>query len=99
MPAGLRERDLDHRRTVSSDAGLGVHPFAHAQRGLRQIVQATTSPALLHAGFEGLPELSEDLLVAQHHGVQPAGHPEGVAHRGILVVHVEVLGQHISRHS
>jgi hypothetical protein len=35
-------------------------------------------------GAHGVFHLAEDLRLAQHHGIQPAGHPKGVA--GDLVV-------------
>ena len=41
----------------------------------------------------GLPELAEDLALADHHRVQPGRHPVGVVHRVAAVVRVHPLGE------
>jgi len=93
VSARLRQGDLHNRRPVTANAGVAVHPLAHPQRRLRKVVQAAPGEAVFDAVTERLPELPANLLVADDHRVQAAGHPERVTHRGVLVVHVQVLGQ------
>ena len=55
-------------------------------------------PCSLASG-ERLPDLAEDLALADHHRVQAAGHREQVLHGAVLVVHVQVRGQLVERHA
>jgi hypothetical protein len=70
-----------------------VHPLADAQGLLCQLVNG--SPGCLLGVGSGVSraDLTDDLLLAHHHGVQAARDREQVLYCGFAVAHVQVLGQ------
>ena len=72
------------------DVGLGVHPLADAQRLLEQHVERGPDGAGLLADTQRLTHLTEDLALADDHGVQARGDVEQVRDGAVVVVHVEV---------
>jgi hypothetical protein len=54
---------------------------------------------VLRGQLDGRTHLAEDLVLADHHRVEAGRHREQVAHRTVLVVHVQVLGQLMRRHA
>ena len=55
--------------------------------------RARSSVPCSRASGQRLPDLAEDLALADDHRVQAAGHREQVLHGAVLVVHVQVRGQ------
>jgi hypothetical protein len=70
-----------------------VRPLADPQRLLHELVQQPAGGVRLARRVVRVPQLPEDLRLADHHRVEPGRHPEGVLHRGLVVVHVQVPGQ------
>ena len=103
QPAELRvghaERDRHHRCARGVDAGFGVHPLADRQRALGQLVQGAADRVVGLGGGVGAAHLAEHLLLADHRGVQAAGHREQVLDGGLRVADVGVLGQVAQRHA
>src|SRR6267142_3845672 len=67
-----------HRHRVSADLGLGAHFFRHRERRLEKLVKHGAERASMLGGLHRIFHLPEDLRLAQHHGIQPARHPERV---------------------
>ena len=92
---GGREPDAhaDQVRAGPVDPGLGVRPLPGAQ-GQRAEPGELAAQRLLRARHaERLPDLAQDLALADHHRVQAAGDVEQVLHGTVLVVHVQVRGE------
>ena len=96
---GHVQRHRHHRGARGVDAGLGVHPLADRQRALRQLVQRAADGVVGLGGGVRATDLAEHLLLADHRGVQPAGHREQVLDGRLGVAHVGVLGQVVQRHA
>ena len=75
------------------DAGLGVHPLADPQRLLHQLVQVPAGGLVLGSQAVRVPQLAQDLGLADHHRVEPGGHPQRVGRRVDVEVDVQVRGQ------
>ena len=58
-----------------------------------QVGQGPAERALVARHPERLAHLAEYLALADHHGVQAAGHRQQVLDRAVLVVHVQVPGE------
>ena len=85
---GQAHRGKRHRHRVLADRGIGAHGLGGAEGGLKQAPEQRANGAgLARHGIGGL-HLPENLRLAQHHRVQPRGHPHHVAHRGIVLEHV-----------
>ena len=109
LGVGHAERHRHDRGARRVDAGLGVHPLAHRQRALRQLVHGAADGVVGLGGGIRAADLAEHLLLADDRGVQPAGHREemldgrfGVPHVGVLRQvaqrHTRVFGQHRADH-
>ena len=68
--------------------------LADAQGPLEQRVELGPDLLARLGRAQGRAHLAEDLALADRHGVQAAGHREGVGDRPVLVVDVEVVAQH-----
>ena len=75
---GQAYRGRGHADRMGANLGLGAHFLGHRERALEHLVQRGTQGAGGVGLAHGLLHLAEDLRLAQHHGVQPAGHAEGV---------------------
>ncbi len=83
-------RGVAHRDRHLPDAGLGAHPLGHAEGAAHQAVQpAAERSAILGRGVGGL-ELSQNLRLAHHHGIQAGRHAEEVMDRVAAFVAIEV---------
>ena len=83
-----------------ADPGLGPGPLAGAQREPAELAEHRARPCRAPAAsLQRRTHLAEDLALADHHRVQAGRHREQVAHRAVLVVHVQVLGQLVRRHA
>ena len=93
LRGGTVERHGHHRGARRVDAGLRMHPLADAQRLLSEFVQDASNRLLRVGRRVGRADLAEDLLLADHHRIETAGHREQMLGRGLAVAHVGVLGQ------
>jgi hypothetical protein len=58
-----------------------------------EVAEDTAERALFTREAKRLADLAEDLALAYHHRLQPAGHRQQVLHGTVLVVHVQVRGE------
>ncbi len=82
---------------MRADFGGGAHLFGHGKAALEQLVQGGAQGAGGVGLAHGLLHLAQDLGLAQHHGVQPAGDAEGVARGLAAFEHVGVAQQFVGR--
>ncbi len=75
------------------EPGLGADPLRDGDGLLDQLVQNGARGLGLEGDIEGVLELSQDLRLSQHHGVEARGHAEGVAHALGVGINVERLLQ------
>jgi hypothetical protein len=85
-----RQRCADNALPGPVDPGLGVHPLSDPKGLLHQLVQK--APGGVGLGRHGIriPELTQNLCLADHHRVQTGADPKGVAHSLAVVVDVQV---------
>ncbi len=88
-----------HRGAGGVDRGFGMHPLAHRQCPLGQLVQHPADGTVGLGGGVGAADLTEHLLLADHRRIQPAGHREQMLDGGLAVADVGVLGQVTHRHA
>ena len=92
---GQADRGEGHGHRVLADGGIGAHGFRGAEGGLEQTAEQRADGAgLTRHGVGGL-ELAENLRLAQHHRVEPAGYAHHVPHRVLLAVHVGAGAQFV----
>ena len=96
-PASTPTRDDGPSGAV--DAGLGVCALAGAKCMLDELAEGAADAAFLARNLQRRAQLPEDLLLADHHRVEPGGHREQMLHRAVLVVDVEVLGELLDGHA
>ena len=99
LDVGHAQRDRHDGCACGVDVGLGVHPLADRQRALGQFMQGAADGVVGLGGGVGAAHLAEHLLLADHRGVQAAGHREQVLDGGLRVADVGVLGQVVQRHA
>ncbi len=85
---GQADRGEGHRHRVLANGGIGAHGLGGAEGGLEQTPEQRPDGAGLTRHGVGRLELAENLRLAQHHRIQPAGHAHHVAHRVMVAVHV-----------
>ena len=90
---GELERDADDRGTGTIDPRVVVNSLSHAECGLREIVEALTRGGGVLRLSKGGAYLSEDLLLADDHRVEPRRDLEGMLNGAVFVTHVEVRGE------
>lgn len=84
-----------HGHRVFTDGGIGAHRLGGAEGGLEQAPEQWPDGAgLTRHGVGGL-ELAENLRLAQHHRVKPAGDAHHVPNRVLLAVHVGAGAQFV----
>ena len=96
---GELDRGAQQAEAGPADRGLGPGPLAGAQREPAELAEHPPGRAVLRGQLDGRTHLAEDLVLADHHRVEAGRHREQVAHRAVLVVHVQVLGQLVRRHA
>ncbi len=78
-------RRVGDRNGARADLGVGAYFFRDRKGVLEQSRQLLADgPGALGVAV-GVLELAENLRFAQHHGVEPAGHPEDVAQCRVVV--------------
>ena len=91
------------RRRAAPDAGLGAGPLADPHGVAEQQVERGAGAAVGAGELPGDTDLTEDLALAEDGRVEPGGHLEEVAGRGIVVLgeqeRVQVVGVPASRAS
>ena len=75
------------------DAGLGAGPLAGPQREPAELAQHPADGAVLLGELDRRAHLAENLALADHDRVQPAGHGQQVGYRPLVIVHVQVRGE------
>src|SRR5699024_2665647 len=88
---GPVEAGGDERARHLVEAGLGVDALTGAQGLLDERVELGSDVPVRLGPAEGVPQLAEDLGLADGHGVQTGGDVEDVPDGGVAVVEVEVL--------
>ena len=73
-----------------ADAGLGAHALGDAEGAAHQAVQPAAERAAILGGGVGGLELSQNLRLAHHHGIQAGGHAEQMMDGLAAFVAVEV---------
>ncbi len=91
--AGQSHRGGSHADRVRADLGAGAHLLGDRERTLEQLVQRAAQGAGLFGHAHGILHLPQDLRLAQHHGIQPAGDAESVAGRLVVVQRIGVAAQ------
>jgi hypothetical protein len=76
-----------------------VHPLADRQRSLGQFVQGPADGLVGLGRSVGAADLAEHLLLADHRGIQAAGHREEMLDGSLGVTHVGVLREVAERHA
>ena len=93
------QRHGHDRRAGPVDAGLGVHPLAHAQSLLGELVQDAAGRVVGVRAQVGVADLAEDLLLADDERVESGGHGEEMLDGGLGVAHVGVPGHLVDGHA
>ena len=70
-----------------------MHPLAHRQRALGQVVQYPPDGLVGFGGGVGTAHLAEYLLLAHHGTVESAGHGKEMLDGGLAVADIGMLGQ------
>ncbi len=73
-------RRRGHRHGMRADLGGAAYLLGDREGALEQLIQVRAQRAGFGGGAHRVFHLAEDLRLAQHHGIEPAGHAEGVAH-------------------
>ncbi|MPN15807.1 hypothetical protein SDC9_163143 [bioreactor metagenome] len=69
---------------MRADLGGTAHFLGHRKAALEQLVERGAQHASRLGGAHGILHLAEDLCLAQHHRIEPAGNAEGVARDQIV---------------
>ena len=81
-------RGIGDRHRVTSDIGVGPHPFCGIERNPRQQIQFRPQGAEIARQFTGRFDLAHDLRLAEYLGIEPGGNPDQVARRILVPVAV-----------
>ena len=60
---------------------------------LDELSEGAPDAAFFARNLQSGAQLSDDLLLAHHHRVEPGRHGEQMLHRAVLIVNVKVLGE------
>ena len=74
---------------MRTDFGGGAYFLGHRKRALKQLRKRGAQGACRFSSAHRILDLAQNLRLAQHHGVQPAGHAKGVA---CDIIAFEVVG-------
>ena len=97
--AGQAHRRCRHADAVRANLGAGAHLLGHGKRALEQLVQRRAHGAGVACGAHGVFHLPQDLRLAQHHRVQPAGDAKGVACGLVALQRVGMAAQQTGRNA
>ena len=87
---GQAHRGRCHADAVGANVGVTAHVLGHRKRALEQLLQRSAYGAGVFCCAHRVFHLAEDLRLAQHHGVQPAGHAKSMACSLVVVQCVAV---------
>ena len=82
-----------HGHRMGANSGLRTHFLGHREGALEQLMQQSAQRAGLVGGTHGIFHLTQNLGLAQDHGIQTAGHAERMADGVVLVMAVQVRAQ------
>ena len=71
--------------------------FGHCKTALKQLVQGAAQGTSLFSGSDGIFELTQNLCFPQDHGVEAAGHSEGMPGHVAFFEHVGVGTEFVGR--
>ena len=90
-------READGRRRerdrVGADLSLGAHALGGGKGGLKQLVEPGAGAAGLVRDPVGVLQLTQNLRLAEHHGVESRGDAEGMIDRESILMHVQARGE------
>ena len=95
--AGQPHGGSGHADAVGADLGGAAHFLGHREAALEQLVQRAAQGACVLCGAHGVLHLAQDLGLAQHHGIEPAGHAEGMARHMAVFQQIGVRAQQFGR--
>jgi len=93
------DRGIGHGNRVLADRGFGAHLLGDRERMLEQPLQLAAQPHVLARNLIGILELTENLRLAQHHGIEPRGDTHQMAGRFTLVIVIGATEQLLRRHA
>ena len=88
-----------HADGMGANFSGGPHFFGHCKTALKQLVQGAAQCAGFFSGSDGIFELTQNLRFSQNHGVEPAGHSEGMPGHMAFFEHVGVSAQLVGRNT
>ena len=97
LGGGHGHRSGGDRCDVAADLGLGADTFAHLERVAEQQVELRTGGLLSLGLLPGMPDLTEDLGLADDCGVHTGGDTEQMLDGLRTVIHIEVIGDLLRR--
>ena len=83
-PLGQLYRCRGHRHRAGTDVGLRAHHLGHRKSALKKLVEQQSERTGRFGGAHRALELAQNLRLAQHHRVEPAGDAKGVFDRKFL---------------
>ena len=84
---------------MGADFGGAAHLLGHRKRALEQLVERGAQSACVRGGAYRVFHLTQNLRLAQHHGIEAAGDAEGVARGMLVLVAVAVFPQRMGFHA
>ncbi len=88
-----------HADAVGADLGAGTHFLGDGEAALEELVERGAERAGRLCRAHGVLHLAEDLGLAQHHGIEPAGHAERMARHEAFLERVGVRAQQRRAHA
>ena len=85
-------RRRGERDRILADAGLRAHALGGGKGRLKQLVEPRPGTAGLMRNAVGILQLTENLRLAEHHGVESGGDAECVLDREAILMHVQTGG-------
>src|SRR5690606_18912971 len=79
-----------HGYRMRADGGLRTDFLGDRKGALEKLMQQSTQRASLLGRAHCVFHLTKNLRLAQHHGVQPAGHPKGMSDGVVLLVLIQM---------
>ena len=81
------------RYRVLADAGFRPHPFGRGKGGLEQLIERGAGAAGFLSRAVRVLQLTQDLRLAEDHGIESRGDTEGVFDRPLFLVNVQTRSQ------
>ncbi len=95
---GELDRRRGHRNRRAADVGVASHVLRHRERALEKAVEDQAQSARRFGAAHRLLHLAENLRLAEHHRIEPAGDAKGVRDRAILRQRVDIRMERLGGH-